>query len=75
MGAGILYDESTWTGGNPQGASIGGTVSFGPSGVSGSVTAGAGVGTGAPCGAGTQCGNNNFALILIAIAVVVLILR
>jgi hypothetical protein len=77
MGPGLVYDDSTWTGANPQGASIGGTISFGPGGVSGSIGAGAGVGTGAPCGPGTSCGasQNNFALIVIAIAVVVLILR
>jgi len=75
MGPGLVYDDSTWTGGNPQGVGIGGTINFGPGGVSGSVTAGAG--SAAPCGAGTACGasQNNFALIVVAIAVVVLILR
>jgi hypothetical protein len=75
MGPGLVYDDSTWTGGNPQGIGIGGSISFGPGGVSGGITGG--VGTAAPCGPGTSCGaqQNNFALILIAIAVVVLVLR
>ena len=56
---------------------IGGFLNFGPSGVSGGVTGAAGTGGAAPCGPGTQCGasQNNFALIVIVIAVAVLILR
>ena len=54
---------------------VSGTVNFGPGGISGGVSAGAGSGGAAPCGAGTQCGQNNFALIVLVIAVAVLILR
>jgi hypothetical protein len=68
MGPGLVYDDSAW---------VGGAVTFGPSGVSGTVTGGAGTGGAQPCGPGTSCGasQNNFALIVIVVAVAVLILR
>ena len=52
---------------------FGGSITFGPGGVTGTV--GGGAGTAAPCGPGTNCGQNNFAIIVLVVAVVVLILR